>query len=87
MMLNFCAKNKSKYRAILKIFYVKQSIWLAEKIFGDKTQKLDCYTAWKNWINLLSLWVPTQLAFTCSKLTIETQKEGVKYFQSYQLIA
>ena len=45
-MLNCCAKNKSKYRAILKIFYVKQSSNLIgrENFWGQnsKTRLLHC---------------------------------------------
>ena len=32
----------------------------------------------------IDLKVTTQLAFTCSKLSIETLEQGVKYVQSYQ---
>ena len=33
--------------------------------------------------NASSLWKGSQPAFTCSKLTIETLEQGVKYVQSY----
>ena len=61
-----------------------------QKILGEKFKlfnKFKCLSKnvtkfWKHWKNPW-YWVDfTQLTFTCSKLTTETLKTGVKYVQS-----
>ena len=53
---------KWKDPVIMEIFNVKESNNLiGRENFGARTQKLECWSAWNNWINLPFLWKPTHM--------------------------